>query len=62
MKAEIKKQEENYVFESEAQEITGYKRTALYKKRLAGNVRWIASDTGRKVRYHRGDLLKLIGL
>lgn len=57
-----KKVFEDYVLESEALEITGYKRTAFYLFRKKGLVRWVAAASGRKIRYHRGDLLKLLGL
>lgn len=52
----------DYVTEAEAKALSGYKRTQLYRYRTANKVRWTAAESGRKVRYHKLDLLKLIGL
>ncbi len=57
-----KKLIEDYITEAEAIALTGYARTSLYLFRKQGIVRWIAAVSGRKPRYHKGDLLKLIGL
>lgn len=56
------KKMEDYLTEKEAQQLTGYKRTTLYKCRLSGSVEWTAGTSGRKVRYNKKDLLKLMGL
>ncbi len=52
----------DYITEPEAMALTGYKRTRLYQFRMTGLVKWTAAISGRKVRYHRGDLLKIMGL
>jgi len=51
-----------YITEAEAMELTGYKRTALYHFRVKSLIRWTAAISGRKIRYHKGDLLKILGL
>jgi len=56
------KTNEEYILESEAMALTGYKRTRLYQFRINGDVRWTAAKSGRKIRYHKRDLEKLIGL
>jgi hypothetical protein len=51
-----------FITEKEAQELTGLKRTRLYKIRKDYLIRWKASPSGRKIQYHKGDLLKLKSL
>jgi predicted DNA-binding transcriptional regulator AlpA len=53
---------EDFIPEAEAMTFTGYSRTSLYNFRISGRLRWTASATGRKIRYHKKDLEKLIGL
>lgn len=56
------KKSEDFITEKEAQELTGYKRTTLYKYRIKGLVEWTAAVSGHKIRYSKKDLLKLMGL
>lgn len=51
-----------YIPEKEAMELTGYKRTTLYLLRKSDDIRWTAAKTGRRVRYHKRDLEKYIGI
>jgi len=51
-----------FISENEAIQLTGYSRQTLYRYRIEGLIKWVAAKSGRKVRYHRTDLIKLIGL
>ena len=48
--------------ESEAKAFTGYGRTRLYQFRRQGLIRWTAALSGRKIRYNKEDLERLIGI
>lgn len=51
---------EDYINQIEAEQLTRLCRTSLYRYRTSGTIRWTKGIT-RKIYYHRGDLLKLIG-
>lgn len=52
---------EDFVTQTEAEQITRLKRTQLYKYRMSGSIYWTTGLT-RQVLYYKPDLLSLIGL
>lgn len=51
-----------YLTPKEAAEVSGYSLSTLNKLRYAGKIKWTAAKSGRKVRYHKNDLLKYAGI
>ena len=52
----------DFVNDKEAQSLTGYGRSNLQKFRYTGKIEWTALITGKKIRYNKASLLKLIGM
>jgi hypothetical protein len=61
MKSPISTNLNDYVSQSEAEQITRLKRMQLYRYRTAGKLYWIKGET-QNILYYKPDLLKLIGL
>jgi hypothetical protein len=55
------KNREDYVTQTEAEQLTGLKRTSLYYYRIEGFIAWTKGQS-RKILYYKPDLYKLIGL